>query len=391
MSRTPLKHYAITISRRVPPGTKVQNEVPLRSHETVIQWLIKVAKHYIFQGEEGGTGYPHFQGYIELEARKRIQTLAKETKALTDLPVHFSPASSEGIEALKKYCMKKDTRTEGPWQDGKPIYEGEDLYTEPYPWQKTLEELIDTTPDKRSIIWVYDQEGNQGKSEFVKKMFILKKAGVLSYGKTSDMLNIVKKHMNCKAFLVDLTRAKPLDIGKDDLYATIEQIKNGMVIASKYDGDSFAFRSPHVIVMANHLPNFHTLSNDRWKVKTIKEKALITLSAEEIEKELQRKTPPAIPKKATSRPVAYAPWRAARFQEPSASIPQVVVAGSSSTRFARKKNAPLGLEHIPKLTPINPSLNAFYEHLRQKREPKNEAEKALEMQENYECFDYACA
>lgn len=61
-------------------------------------------------------------------------------------------------------------------------------------------------------------------------------------------------------------------------YSTIETLKNGMFLKTKYQSHSFSCPIPHIIVAANFMPNKH-ITNSRvfedgiWKdIKTESEK-----------------------------------------------------------------------------------------------------------------------
>ena len=54
-------------------------------------------------------------------------------------------------------------------------------------------------------------------------------------------------------------------------YNAIEQLKDGLVFSSKYEGGVKMFNPPHVIIFANWLPDVKTLSEDRWNIVNIGE------------------------------------------------------------------------------------------------------------------------
>ena len=55
------------------------------------------------------------------------------------------------------------------------------------------------------------------------------------------------------------------------VYNAIEQLKDGLVFSSKYEGGVKMFNPPHVIIFANWLPDVKTLSEDRWNIVNIGE------------------------------------------------------------------------------------------------------------------------
>lgn len=173
-----------------------------------------------------------------------------------------------GINALKKYSMKDETRVRGPWADKKlsPEYKGKDLPTKLYPWQQEVLQRCMDDPDDRTINYVIDIHGNTGKSKFCKYMCYHKGAVFLPWGRTGDILNYVCKMKDAGIFLFDLSRSKPQDWARDDIAAAMEQIKNGMIVNLKYETCGVTFMPPHVWVFSNQPPNINSMSRDRWRL-----------------------------------------------------------------------------------------------------------------------------
>lgn len=220
---------------------------------------------FIFQGERcPTTGRHHFQGYFHLKKKKRETQLNKGFRFLNK-GAGIKTSSAAGINALKSYCMKKKSRICGPWAD-KPIYLGEDLPSKLLGWQSSLKNYILGPINPREIIYVYDEFGGGGKSIFAKYMCYLYDCIKLTYGKQGDLLNLVCKNKNKQCYIFDLSRTKPSTFSNEDLYSSIEDIKNGHFINTKYETESVIMRIPHIIVFANHLPRTDRMSKDRWNI-----------------------------------------------------------------------------------------------------------------------------
>lgn len=172
-----------------------------------------------------------------------------------------------GIDALKRYAMKEDTRVRGPWADHElqEIYKGQDLPTQLYEWQQDVLDRVSVAPDDREVNYVIDRRGNTGKSKFAKYMCFHKGAIFLPWGRTGDILNYVAKNIK-KIYIFDLSRSKPQDWARDDISAAIEQIKNGMIVNMKYETVGVTFMPPHVWVFSNQAPNISSMSRDRWRL-----------------------------------------------------------------------------------------------------------------------------
>lgn len=240
--------------------------------EKLQHFCTSYCKKWIFQAEDTGEN-PHYQGYINLKDKDRPTTLG--VKVNDELRgIQFSTASNEGKEQLKKYCLKEQTRVGGPWSDA-PVYRGEDLPVELTGWQKTLFDMLQSPPDRRTVHWIHEGKGQTGKSEFAKYMTYKHDAVFLSYGTSKDLLNIVFKFKNKRLYVFDLPRSKPIDISGSDLYSTIESIKDGLFINTKYETGIVCMASPHVVVFSNFLPNMQKLSFDRWKIYEIVDGQLI--------------------------------------------------------------------------------------------------------------------
>lgn len=89
------------------------NNPELNAH-TLIKRLKKVAKYFVFQLEKGSKGIEHFQGYIELLAPQRISALNRLTRKKG---IHWDKRKGTRDQA-RSYCMKEETRLEGPWEYG---------------------------------------------------------------------------------------------------------------------------------------------------------------------------------------------------------------------------------------------------------------------------------
>ncbi len=248
-------HYAITIWESID------------AHPHIFQFFSKICKKFIFQLEEcPSTKKHHYQCYVNLKVKKRQQELCKIFNAEGFRGADISVASSEGKVRLQQYCMKTESRLDGPWAD-KPIYLGQDLITTLRPWQQHVVSMLDTTPDKRTIYWYYDARGGMGKTQLAKYLCFHKpkKCTYLSVGKAADLLNYVYKMQGMRMYFIDIARTIPNGL-MNELYMAIESVKNGFFLNTKYETGMAMFACPHVIVYSNHLPKGSALSGDRLEI-----------------------------------------------------------------------------------------------------------------------------
>lgn len=235
-------------------------------------------KAYTFQLERGDTtGYEHYQGRFSLFKKKRTTECAK---LFTDTGIHVSPTSNNAREGEAFYCMKADTRVEGPWTEKdykqpKPSLKCIELMKENglYPWQTRLCEVIQGY-DARKIHVVIDLEGNRGKTYCMKWMWHQLDAQIIPpMNSSEDLVGFAMSFPNKALYVVDMPRAmKKNRLGS--FYAGVETIKNGILYDKRYHGKFHVMDEPNIVVFTNTPPKKKYLSPDRWKMWTIKDNEL---------------------------------------------------------------------------------------------------------------------
>lgn len=219
-------------------------------------------KKYIM-GEEVAptTGTPHIQGQISLYKKLRF------TDMVARFPKGISWQNTRKLRRAEDYCLK-DGNWKTNWVMQRPI-----VFKEKFdmPWQIEILELLKTEPDLRTIHWYWADEGNRGKSRFLKYLCAKHKA-VMVPAKKADSFHTIAKKYEKKQEPLDLII---MDIPRADIeyinYGAIEAIKNGNVISGKYEGCHCLFAEPHVIIFANEPPIKEKMSLDRWHIVEIPE------------------------------------------------------------------------------------------------------------------------
>lgn len=261
-------------------------------------------KYASWQLESGENGTHHIQGYAEFRTRQRMSQLKKW------LPTaHFEPRRGTAEQA-REYTRKSDTRIAGPYEFGEfdPVQPGQrndleavqkflqaggserevaeqfpdtfarhpqfirfwlresakDRVTkqtldDPYPWQKRVLDLIETEPDDRQILWVFDPVGGRGKTMLGKYLVDFHGAFYTNGGKHTD---IVHAYQGERVVIFDYVRESEAYVN----YGVIEQLKNGIMFSPKYESGMKRFDTPHVVVFSNFYPATGKLSNDRLVV-----------------------------------------------------------------------------------------------------------------------------
>lgn len=266
-------------------------------------------KYCSWQLEKGESGTLHIQGYIEL---KKQMTLSAMKAWLPG--AHFEPRKGTREEA-RDYTMKDDSRVAGPFERGEfgqeqgkrmdleavklAVAEGKskreiyDLFpfvaakhprfvdqllawhvadgavkivdfNPRYTWQQKVLDMLSEAPHERQVLWLYDAVGGKGKTHMSKYLVDARGAFYTNGGKAADV---------CYAYngepivIFDYMRDYKEFVG----YAVIEQIKNGILFSHKYESGMKRFNTPHVICMANFMPDISKLSHDRWCIIELKD------------------------------------------------------------------------------------------------------------------------
>lgn len=206
-------------------------------------------------GEQNGT--PHLQGYVEFKKKCRPIGLFDCKR------IHWEKCKGNRDSNIK-YCSKENNVifTLGL---PKPIK----VISSLRPWQQEIENIMLTEPDDRVINWYWDADGNIGKTAFMKYCVITHNAIPCVGGKFSDIMNLV---FNCD---LDKSNTTIFNIPRGHRecisYSSLEAIKDGMIVNTKYETGYKVFNSPHVIVFANFPPDRRQLSEDRWNIVNLKE------------------------------------------------------------------------------------------------------------------------
>lgn len=265
--------------------------------------------------ETGESGTPHLQGYVIFEQEKRLS----QAKTLLGARCHLEVSRGTPKEA-SDYCKKDGNfneygtcpagaaKKQGKWDQlvtwieelneaEEPPPSETDLYRR-FPglmgpqrrgvlalvaslsrsppreigcprdgWQRDLVGDLDTEPDDRSITFVVDPLGNNGKSWMCRylKAKYPEKTQYLRIGKRDDLAHALDTRKSI--FLFDIPRR-----GMEYLqYVVLESIKDGQVFSPKYDSGTKEFEPSHVIVFSNEEPDMLALTNDRYNIIRISE------------------------------------------------------------------------------------------------------------------------
>lgn len=249
---------------------------------------------WVYSQEVGEQGTPHIQGYLRFlkETRRSSITRLINKGFFCELSKFHKDSSPEEMDAEQwLYCVglveeknmtyNKSSKHNYECYPNEPIEILEDEQLRPF--QKSLEDILLGDVNKNKIIWVYDEEGQIGKTEMVRRWFVKYQVPFAYGGKTTDIVNLVFN--NKKYFLSGKNRAMVYNFGrstKNDkiAYNSMETISDGAISNTKFEAGCFVMNKPHVFVFANCLPKFSEMTSNRWLIKTIKDLHLVDYIAE---------------------------------------------------------------------------------------------------------------
>lgn len=231
-------------------------------HKNTLISVFEKRGKYLFQEETGANGTKHLQGCIMLNSATTFDALRK----CTGIPeIHWEIAQNKF--ACINYCKKEETRTGGIYTNMARTEKLKDKLSdvEPMKWQKSIIEYVrDGEVDDRKILWLWEAEGNSGKSTLVKHLCI-RYGAICCGGRKKDSMYAISEYVKSKKkgppiVCIDCCR------GESVCYNTLECIKNGLFFSSKYESGMCIFNPPHVLVFSNEEPDYDMLSKDRYEV-----------------------------------------------------------------------------------------------------------------------------
>lgn len=223
----------------------------------------------------------HFMNAISYDQSKKKESKEMDSVVVCDTIGEWEPADPYHIQVLK-FLQNAKTWAEvlrnpehSKYLSGCLSWARE-IYTnarctrdfnfasgKPLQWQSTiLDFILQPCTDNRSVHWIYDFVGGNGKSELTSYLIAKHSAFCVDGGAMKD---IAYAYDNQPIVVFDLSR----DTEEYCPYRTIEGFKNGRLFSSKYQSSLKTFEPPHVFVFANYKPIEEKLSADRWDILTL--------------------------------------------------------------------------------------------------------------------------
>lgn len=119
--------------------------------------------------------------------------------------------------------------------------------------------------NRRHVLWFYEEEGATGKSWFANWLVAMFDAFYTTGGKRADLAHMWRTHVDAGGthmVVIDLPRNQK----EHPPYQFMEEVLNGRVTSTKYQGTTVVTGSVPVIVFANWAPHVDQMSLDRWIV-----------------------------------------------------------------------------------------------------------------------------
>lgn len=269
----------------------------LPSIENLKNFLDTITEYAVFQEEKGSVSNKiHYQGCFTLIGSRKpkkdvlnaFERRFKNIHGLTMSKVYDK-------NAILSYTTKLETRVSGPYYCGSlELHDTTYSNMQLKPWQKDLYNLILNIKNKehpdyklfqdRFIIWVSDPIGGSGKSEFIKylrigqKQLEVRKLPIDSVDRLISAVVTITKQKDIDVFVIDDTRTKGKDSSFDDMFESIETVKNGHIVSCMYGKYAESiFDRPIIVFFTNRNLNEYIdkLSIDRWYPMKIEKDEII--------------------------------------------------------------------------------------------------------------------
>lgn len=138
------------------------------------------------------------------------------------------------------------------------------------PWQATLVKEIDNSVGTGIVRWIFCDTGLTGKSELAKWLAIYRGALAISNGRTADIAHAWNGE---QLVILDISRTSEERLN----YDALERLASGLIFSGKYNSAPKIARRPYIVVFANCLPIWQTLSVGRWNVSKLEKGELFPI------------------------------------------------------------------------------------------------------------------
>lgn len=228
-------------------------------------------KSWVFQLEEGESGYRHYQGRVSLCKRAR--------KGFNYPNIHWSPTCTKNMND-SRYVEKLETRIDGPWRHDDEYIPPEMINVTLKPWQQDVLDDIVFAP--RIVNVLVCPKGNIGKS------FLCEYADInglaIDIDPQESQLGYMRQifgRPKGKLYLVDFPRRSNVNsCNHVGFWNAMEMLKNGKAYDDRYMYRRKRFPKPNVWVFTNEMPDTYILSEDRWVLWKVVNDKLVKINSD---------------------------------------------------------------------------------------------------------------
>lgn len=212
-------------------------------------------KKWIIAAEEGKGGYKHWQ----------VRVQSSDPNFFTDAQEMLMGTGAHIEEAQDQWeYERKEGKYECSWDTPEALRQ---RLGKLRPWQETVLERARTQNDRQIDVW-YDPRGNHGKTWLAKHIMetgqglIIPRADMREPRQCCDFIYRRWKH-GMEYLIFDIPRT--FNVNTNGIYELIEEVKDGLIFSTKYEGGWVNISGVKVIVFTNNKLDENKLSWDRWR------------------------------------------------------------------------------------------------------------------------------
>ena len=192
----------------------------------------------------------------------------------------ITPVVHTSFDECMRECRNTDTQLGGPWFFGTvATYRGQDIIPKHklWLWQEQLVNLIIRSAsrarhgifDNRRVLFFVDELGGTGKSTVSKFLDYYGLAAVYNCLTVRDALHLIAEDKPQSCYVFEVTRCWSNDVTFEEMACTIESLKNGTVVSTKYAPTKRLQHPATVVVFSSTFPSpsqLKMVSRDRWQI-----------------------------------------------------------------------------------------------------------------------------
>lgn len=211
------------------------------------------------------TGREHAQGFLVFKDKCRPKSVFGDIDPTIHWELMKGTVEHNMVYTTKDYTKKPNGRVFDYGTPRQIEYVTWEMISEPV--RAVITPIMEAPYDFRTIYWIFDPNGNWGKS-LVQKYLVDNHNAMMCAGAGKDMAYAIAKYHETKErwpdwVLVNLPKSTD---EKYISYGMLEQFKDTLVFSGKYESCMLRFPPIKLVVFANMEPDYSQWSDDRLKV-----------------------------------------------------------------------------------------------------------------------------